>query len=198
MLYKAHAGVLGCNAVWTPQKTNIDIFTAIRNSSVTNIHSSGLKMRIGKNYRCVAHFVSLKYILHTPEISFWVSWSLIFYMQCITYILAHLLCKKISYCNVLGGSLFTMELYCTPKVNTLQLNTDSNSWNTRMRPTRTVSERSLLRNSSNRASCGNLPTLTPILAVRELPNARRDNPSSGYRFTCTPQRYLGVYIINLH
>jgi hypothetical protein len=33
-----------------------------------------------------------------------------------------------------------MELYCTPKVNTLQLNTVCNSWNTRTRPTRTVSE----------------------------------------------------------
>jgi hypothetical protein len=30
----------------------------------------------------------------------------------------------------------------------------------------------------------------------KLPNTRRDNPSSGYRFTCTPQRHLGVYIIN--
>jgi hypothetical protein len=42
-----------------------------------------------------------------------------------------------------------------------------------------------------------LGTLTPILAVRKLPNTRRDNPSSGYRSTCTPQRHLGVYIINL-
>jgi hypothetical protein len=42
-----------------------------------------------------------------------------------------------------------------------------------------------------------LPTLTPILAVRKLPNTRRDNPSSGYRSTYTPQRHLGVYIINL-
>jgi hypothetical protein len=47
------------------------------------------------------------------------------------------------YYNVLGV-LFTMELYCTPKVNTLQLNTVGNSWNTRTRPTRTVSEHSLL------------------------------------------------------
>jgi hypothetical protein len=43
-----------------------------------------------------------------------------------------------------SGVLFTMELYCTPKVNTLQLNTVGNSWNTRTRPTRTVSEPSLL------------------------------------------------------
>jgi hypothetical protein len=42
------------------------------------------------------------------------------------------------------GSLFTMELYCTPKVNTLQLNTVGNSSNTRTRPTRTISELSLL------------------------------------------------------
>jgi hypothetical protein len=48
-----------------------------------------------------------------------------------------------SYCNVLGV-LFTMELYCTPKVNTLQLNTVGNSWNTRTRTTRTVSEHQLL------------------------------------------------------
>jgi hypothetical protein len=89
-----------------------------------------------------------------------------------------------------------MELYCTPKVNTLQLNTVGNSWNTRTRPTRTVSEHSLLKNSSNRTSCGNLPTLTPILSVRKLSNTRRDNPSSGYRSTCTPQRHLSVYIIN--
>jgi hypothetical protein len=40
--------------------------------------------------------------------------------------------------------LFTMELYCTPEVNTLQLNTASNSSNTRRRPTRTVSEHLLL------------------------------------------------------
>jgi hypothetical protein len=66
--------------------------------------------------------------------------------------------------------LFTMELYCTPKVNTLQLNTVGNSSNTRTRPTCTVSEHSLLYNSSNRTSCGNLPTLAPILAVRKLPN----------------------------
>jgi hypothetical protein len=37
-----------------------------------------------------------------------------------------------------------------------------------------------------------LGTLTPILAVRKLPNTRRDNPSSGYRSTCTPQQHLGV------
>jgi hypothetical protein len=39
-----------------------------------------------------------------------------------------------------GFSIFTMELYCTPEVNTLQLNTVGNSWNTRTRPTRTVYE----------------------------------------------------------
>jgi hypothetical protein len=43
-----------------------------------------------------------------------------------------------------SGVLFTMELYFTPKVNTLQLNTASNSSNTRTRPTHTVSEHSLL------------------------------------------------------
>jgi hypothetical protein len=42
-----------------------------------------------------------------------------------------------------SGFLFTMELYCTPKVNILQLHTASNSWNTRTRPTCTVSEHSL-------------------------------------------------------
>jgi hypothetical protein len=89
-----------------------------------------------------------------------------------------------------------MELYCTPKVNTLQLNTVRNSSNTRTRPAYTVSERSLLKNSSNRASCGNLKTLTSILTVRRLLNTRRDNALSGYRSTCTPQRLLGVYIIN--
>jgi hypothetical protein len=26
----------------------------------------------------------------------------------------------------------------------------------------------------------------------KLPNTRRDNPSKGYRFTCTPQRHFGV------
>jgi hypothetical protein len=80
-----------------------------------------------------------------------------------------------------SGSIFTMELYCTPKVNTLQLNRVRNSSNTRTRPTRTVSEHSLLKNSSNTTSCGSLPTLTPILAVRKLSNTRRDNVSSGYR-----------------
>jgi hypothetical protein len=39
-----------------------------------------------------------------------------------------------------SGSIFTMEVYCTPKVNTLQLNTVGNSSNTRTRPTYTVSE----------------------------------------------------------
>jgi hypothetical protein len=43
-----------------------------------------------------------------------------------------------------SGSLFTMELYCTPKVNTLQLNTVGNSSNTRTRLTYTVSEHSFL------------------------------------------------------
>jgi hypothetical protein len=90
-----------------------------------------------------------------------------------------------------------MELYCTREVNTLQLNTDSNSSNTRTRPTCMVPEHSFLQDSSNRTSCGNLPTLTSILTVRRLLNTRRDNPSSGYRSTCTPQRHLGVYIINL-
>jgi hypothetical protein len=51
---------------------------------------------------------------------------------------------KLLYCNELGGFYFTMELYFTPKVNTLQLNTVDNSWNTRTRPTRTVSEHQLL------------------------------------------------------
>jgi hypothetical protein len=89
-----------------------------------------------------------------------------------------------------------MEHYCTPKVNTLRLNIVRNSSDTRTRLNRTVAEHSLVYNSSNWTSCGNLPTLTPILAVRKLPNTRRDNPSSGYRFTCTPQQHLGVYIIN--
>jgi hypothetical protein len=43
-----------------------------------------------------------------------------------------------------SGVLFTMELYCTPKVNTLQLNTASNSSNTRTRPTCTTPEHSFL------------------------------------------------------
>jgi hypothetical protein len=50
----------------------------------------------------------------------------------------------LKYCNVLGVLLFTMKLYCALKVNTLQLNTVGNSWNTRTRPTRTVSEHQLL------------------------------------------------------
>jgi hypothetical protein len=89
-----------------------------------------------------------------------------------------------------------MELYCTPKVNTLQLNTVGNSSNTRRRPTRTVSEQSLLKNASNTTSCGNLPTLTPIIAVIKLPNTHRVNPSSGYRSTCTPQRHFIIHGIN--
>jgi hypothetical protein len=53
----------------------------------------------------------------------------------------NILLIKESYCNVLvGGSLFTMELYCTPKVSTLQLNTVGNSSNTRTRPTCMVPE----------------------------------------------------------
>jgi hypothetical protein len=43
-----------------------------------------------------------------------------------------------------SGSVFTMELHCTPEVNTLQLNTASHSSNTRRRPTHMVSEHSLL------------------------------------------------------
>jgi hypothetical protein len=48
--------------------------------------------------------------------------------------------------NIVTYSGFSIhdELYCTPKVNTLQLNTVGNSWNTRTRPTRTVSEHQLL------------------------------------------------------
>jgi hypothetical protein len=63
---------------------------------------------------------------------------------------------------------FTMELYCTPKVDTLQLNTVGNSSNTRTHLTCTVMEHTpieffqqdLLWQFSN----------TPILAVRKLPN----------------------------
>jgi hypothetical protein len=56
------------------------------------------------------------------------------------YIYVHIYIYIVTY----SGILFTMELYCTAKVNTLQLNTASNSSNTRTRPTRTVSEHSLL------------------------------------------------------
>jgi hypothetical protein len=42
-----------------------------------------------------------------------------------------------------------------------------------------------------------LSSNTPIPAVRKLPNTPgQDNPSSGYRSTCTLQRHLSVYIIN--
>jgi hypothetical protein len=51
---------------------------------------------------------------------------------------------KDTYCNVLGGSIHDGTLLHSKKVNTLQLNTVRNSWNTRTRPTRTFSERSLL------------------------------------------------------
>jgi hypothetical protein len=70
------------------------------------------------------------------------------------------------YCNVLGVLYSRWNFIVLQKVNTLQLNTVRNSSNTRTRPTCTVPEHSLLYNSSNRTSCGNLPTLTPILAVR--------------------------------
>jgi hypothetical protein len=46
--------------------------------------------------------------------------------------------------------------------------------------------------TSDRTSCGNLPTLTPILAIRKLPYTSRDNQWSGYRSSCTPQRHLGT------
>jgi hypothetical protein len=71
-----------------------------------------------------------------------VRWLCMFLLivQFIVYYLRMLL---LEYCNVLGV-LFTKELYCTPKVNTLQLNTASNSLNTRTRPTCTVPEHSFL------------------------------------------------------
>jgi hypothetical protein len=39
-------------------------------------------------------------------------------------------------CNEFAGCLFTMELYCTPKVNTLQLHTSGNSLSTSKLPVR--------------------------------------------------------------
>jgi hypothetical protein len=58
----------------------------------------------------------------------------------------HPICKPSELVHIVAysGSLFTMELYCTPKVNTLQLNTVGNSWNTRTRPTCIVPEHSFL------------------------------------------------------
>jgi hypothetical protein len=49
-----------------------------------------------------------------------------------------------TYCNVLGGFYSRWNFIALPKVNTLQLNTVSNSSNTRTRPTCPVSEHSLL------------------------------------------------------
>jgi hypothetical protein len=46
--------------------------------------------------------------------------------------------------------------------------------------------------SRNTNSYKILPTGPLILTVTKLPNTRRDNPSSGYRSTFTPQRHLGV------
>jgi hypothetical protein len=37
---------------------------------------------------------------------------------------------------------------------------------------------------------------THFHSYSQLPNTRRDNPSSGYRSTCTPQWHLGLYITN--
>jgi hypothetical protein len=97
-----------------------------------------------------------------------------------------------------SGVLFTMEHFCTPKIQY-----------TTVKHSQKLFERTCTSNLYglgtltpieffHRTSCGNLPTLTPILAVRKFPNTRRDNPSSGYRSTCTPQQHLGVYsIINL-
>jgi hypothetical protein len=45
----------------------------------------------------------------------------------------------LTYCSVLGFSS-RWNFIALQKVNTLQLNTVGNSWNTRTRPTRTVSE----------------------------------------------------------
>jgi hypothetical protein len=87
-----------------------------------------------------------------------------------------------------------MELYCTPKINTLQLNTETLQTHVHVRPVRSRNAHSY-RILPTGPLVAIFPTLTPILAVIKLPNTRRDNPSSGYRFTCTP-RHLGVYIIN--
>jgi hypothetical protein len=89
-----------------------------------------------------------------------------------------------------------MELYFTPK-----------SQHTTVKHSRQLLEHTYTSDPHG------LGTLTPIeffqqdllwqssntrshLEVIKLPNTRRDNPSSGYRSTCTPQRHLGVYIIN--
>jgi hypothetical protein len=97
---------------------------------------------------------------------------------------------SVHYIVTYSGVLFTMELYCTPK-----------SQHTTVRHSQQLSEHTYTSNlyglgtltrSSNRTSCGNLPTRTHIPAVRKSPNTRRDNPSSGYRSTCTPEQHLGV------
>jgi hypothetical protein len=81
-------------------------------------------------------------------------------------------------------------IYCTPKVNTLQLNTVSLGTHVHVRPAR----------SRNTHSYRILPT-GPLVAIfqHSLPflqsesfQTHQDNPSSGYRSTCTQQRHLGV------
>jgi hypothetical protein len=92
-----------------------------------------------------------------------------------------------------------MELYCTPKS---QYTTDKHS-------------RQLFEHTYTSDQYGP-GTLSPIKFFQQdllwqssnthsnscslkLPNTSRDNPSSGYRFSCTPQRHFGVYsIVNLH
>jgi hypothetical protein len=91
-----------------------------------------------------------------------------------------------------SGVLFTMELYCTPKgqyttvKHSQQLFEHTYTSDPHGLGTLTPIE------FFQQDLCGYIPTLTPILAVRKLPNTRRDNPSSGYRSTCTPQRHLFV------
>jgi hypothetical protein len=99
--------------------------------------------------------------------------------------------KAIIYCNV-PGVLSTMELDCTPKSQHTTVKTQSATLRTHVhvQPVRS-------RNTnSNRI----LPT-GPLVAifqheltflVRKSPNTRRDNPSSDYRSTCTPQQHLDV------
>jgi hypothetical protein len=100
--------------------------------------------------------------------------------------------------------LFRWNFISTPKLNTLQLNTVSNSPNTRAHPTSTISENKLLTLHQNFWSpiCSvHNPDRHPLsqsclheltfLQSRTL-QTHQDNPSSGYWSTCTAEQHLSV------
>jgi hypothetical protein len=95
-----------------------------------------------------------------------------------------------------SGVIFTMELYCTPEFNTQLLITISSTTNTpgatsledpRTQLT-TVKHSQQLFEHTYTSNLYGLGTLTPILAIRKLPNTRASLAISRYELKSSNQK----------